>query len=143
MSGGILERPGGVLSDVVTSNRALETPRCNIGPAETARRRRIASALSVATVVLIALLVALHAPAWARLAIWPMATAVTVTWLQVVRRFCVRFGAMGVENFGPLGAEAPVDRAVRAADARRALMMILEGILVGLVVTLAILAIPA
>jgi hypothetical protein len=127
----------------VTAQRSIEAQRCNIGPAEIARRRRIAIALSIGTVALIAVLVAAHAPLATRLLVWPLASGVTVTWLQVVRRFCVRFGATGVENFGPLGAESPVDRAIRAADARRAMAMILEGILVGTLVTIALIALPA
>jgi hypothetical protein len=126
----------------VTARRSVEAQRCNIGPAEIARRRRIAVALSVATIALIALLAVIHAPLWARFLVWPLASGVTVTWLQVVRRFCVRFGAMGVENFGPLGGESPVDRAIRAADARRASAMILEGLLVGTLVTIAFVAVP-
>ena len=87
-------------------------------------------------------LVALQVPAPARLFIWPLATATAVTWLQVVRRFCVAFGALGLENFGRLGGESHVDSRVRAADRRRALQMVLEGALIGLVVAVALAAIP-
>jgi hypothetical protein len=117
--------------------------RCNIGPDEIARRRSLAIALAMVTVVVGVGLVATHAPAVARLVMWPLATAATVTWLQVVRRFCVRFGALGLENFGRLGSEQRVDPRTRAADARRAAEMILEGIVVGVLVTAAFLWLPA
>ena len=117
-------------------------PRCNIGPDEIARRRRSAIAASVATVVIAMFLLAVGAPGWARFLIWPIATAAAVTWLQVVRRFCVAFGALGLQNFGRLGEESAVDGAQRSQDRRQALQMVLEGALIGLVVTLAVVAIP-
>ena len=118
-------------------------PRCNIGPDEIARRRRSAVVASVATVAVAVALVALHVPGPARLLIWPLAAAAAVTWLQVAHRFCVAFGALGLQNFGRLGEETHVDPRIRAADRRRAFQLVLEGALIGLVVTLAVIAIPA
>jgi hypothetical protein len=118
------------------------TPRCNIGPDELARRRRSAITASVVTAAAVVALVALAVPPAARLLIWPLATATAVTLLQVIHRFCVAFGALGLENFGRLGEQHGVDPAIRAADRRRAFQLILEGGLVGLVVTLAVVAIP-
>jgi hypothetical protein len=126
----------------VTTNRTLDVVRCNIGTAELQRRRWIAVALSVATVVLAIGLVASHVPALARVIVWPFAAGAAVTWLQVTRRFCVQYGARGLENFGPLGAERPVDPRQRAADARRAALMIGEGILAGALATLVLIALP-
>ena len=117
-------------------------PRCNIGPEEITRRRRSAVALTVVTALAAAALVAIHTPPLARLLIWPLATASAVTWLQVIHRFCVAFGALGLENFGRLGEEVHVDERQRATDHRRALQLILEGSLVGLVVALLVVAIP-
>jgi hypothetical protein len=127
---------------LVTLDRSIG-PRCNIGPAEIARRRRIAIALTIGTGIFAALLVTAHVATVGRLAIWPFAAGAAVTWLQVVHRFCVRFGSLGIENFGALGREVPVDPSIRAADRRRALAMIAEGSLIGLVVTLVLLALPA
>ncbi|MEA2674835.1 MAG: hypothetical protein QOI92_2027 [Chloroflexota bacterium] len=87
-------------------------------------------------------MVAFHVPAPARLLLWPLAAGAAVTWLQVVHRFCVAFGALGLQNFGSLGGETHVDPAIRAADRRRAFQLILEGALIGLVVALAVAAIP-
>jgi hypothetical protein len=116
--------------------------QCNIGPAEIARRRRGAIALTIATLVVAAALFALAAPHVARAVLWPVAAAAGVTWLQVIHRFCVRFGALGVENFGPLGAERPVAREQLGADRRRALRLVGEGMLAGLLVTVAFMALP-
>ena len=128
---------------VVTANRTLPFERCNIGPAEIARRRRMAIALSVVTTVVIGAVLLAHAPTWARLAIFPFAAAVGVTWLQVFRRFCVHFGMFGLENFGALGEHHAVQRELRRADARKALEMVLEGVLFGLAVTVAVLQFPS
>jgi hypothetical protein len=125
----------------VTLDRAAP-PRCNIGPDEVARRRRSAIPATVATALVAVAMVAFHVPAPARLLLWPLAAAAAVTWLQVVHRFCVAFGALGLQNFGRLGGETHVDPAIRAADRRRAFQLILEGALIGLVVALAVAAIP-
>ena len=127
----------------MTAPRTIPGQRCNIGPDEIARRRRFAIVASVATVALALGLLEAGVPPIARAIVWPVAAAAAVAWLQVVRRFCVRFGAMGVENFGPLGTETDVDRRVRAADARRALEMVLEGVLIGLLATVALVQLPA
>ena len=118
-------------------------PRCNIGPDELNRRRRSAIAATAATIAIVAILVATAAPPWVRFLLWPLATAAAITWLQVIHRFCVAFGALGLENFGRLGDQHGVDPGIRAADRRRALQLIFEGALIGLVVTLAVVVIPA
>jgi hypothetical protein len=117
-------------------------PRCNIGPDEVARRRRAAIALTITTAVVAALLIALDTPTLIRLLVWPVATAAAVTWLQVVHKFCVAFGALGIENLGAIGQEAPVDATQRAADRRRMVQLVLEGSLIGAIVTLALVVLP-
>jgi len=97
---------------------------------------------TVLTALAAAALVAIHTPPPARMLIWPLATAAAVTWLQVVHRFCVAFGALGVENFGRLGEKVHIDGRQRTEDRRRALQLILEGSLIGLVVALLVVAIP-
>ena len=112
--------------------------RCNIGPAEVARRRRSAIFASILFVLIATVVVVVGVPPLARLLLWPIAAAVGVTWLQVVHRFCVAFGALGLENFGRLGDQVGVDPAERAADRRRAFQVIVEGALIGLALTLVV-----
>ena len=127
----------------VTANRTLPYERCNIGPAEIARRRRMAILLTALTILLVAAVVAAGVPIIGRLAVFPFAAAVGVTWLQVIRKFCVHFGAFGLENFGALGEEHSVAPEVRRADLRQSLEMIGEGLLFGLVVTFVVLQLPS
>lgn len=116
--------------------------RCNIGPAEIRRRRAIAAALTVATVVVAVGLVGLGVSGPARLALWPFAAASGVSWLQVTRRFCVRYGLGGLENLGRMGEQRRVAAQLAAADQRQALKLIAEGTLAGLLATLAFLVLP-
>jgi hypothetical protein len=125
----------------VTLDRSIQ-PRCNIGPDEIARRRRSALVLSAVAVVVAVALVAFHVPAVGRLALFPFAAGAGVAWMQVVHRFCVAFGAFGLENFGRLGEEHKVDRAQAAVDRRRAAQLMLEGALIGALVTLAVVVAP-
>ena len=116
----------------------VAAPRCNIGPEEVARRRRTAIFTSILFAVFVLVIVGLDAPLFARFLLWPVATAVGVTWLQVTSRFCVAFGALGFENFGRLGRQVRVEGEQRRADRRRALQLILEGAVIGLALTLAV-----
>ena len=125
----------------MTLDRAAP-PRCNIGPDEIARRRRSATVATIATAVAAVLLVALRVPPIGRLLIWPLAAAAAVTWLQVVHRFCVAFGTLGLENFGRLGQESRVDAAQLATDRRRAFQLIAQGAAVGLLVALVLVLLP-
>ena len=116
---------------------------CNIGPAEIARRRRSAILVTGAAAIAAALLVLGGGPPIARLAIFPLAAAAAVTWLQVIRRFCVAFGAAGVRNLGSLGSTERVDDpAERAANRAVALRMIVEGVAYGAIVTAILVLIP-
>jgi len=99
--------------------------------------------MTVFAAIVAVVLVAADVPPVARLAIWPFAAAAAVNWLQVVHRFCVAFGALGIENFGGLGSHVAVDPATRAADRRRVLQLVAEGSLIGLVAALALAALPA
>lgn len=102
----------------------------------------MAVALTLGVVLTAGILIAAGAPAPVRLFVWPLAWAAAVTWLQVIRRFCVAFGALGLENFGGLGRQVPVDPSHRAEDRRRAFQLIGLGGLIGLVAALAVVAIP-
>jgi hypothetical protein len=118
------------------------SPRCNIGPAEVARRRRSAIVISALAAAVAIALVALDVPPPARLAIFPFATGAAITWLQVVHRFCVAFAAFGIENFGSRSEVTKVDPALRSADRARLAQLVLEGSAIGAAVTLLLLALP-
>lgn len=116
---------------------------CNIGPAEIARRRRSAIAMTAATVLVAVALVVIGAPPVTRLLAFPFAAASGVTWLQVVRRFCVGFGAVGIRNFGALGSTLSVsDARARSADRRMALRLVVEGSAYGLAATVLFALLP-
>ena len=117
-------------------------PRCNIGPAEVARRRRSALAITALAVGVAAVLLALHVPTPARLALFPFAAGAAVAWMQVVHRFCVAFGALGIENFGRVGDVSKVANELRAADRRRVAQLVIEGSAIGAAVTLIFVAWP-
>ncbi len=125
----------------MTAERSLGT-RCNIGPAEVARRRRSAIAFSVLAGVVAIILLALAVPTAARLAFFPFATGAAITWLQVAHRFCIAFGALGIENFGALGEEAKAEAAMRAIDRRRVAQLVLEGSAIGAAATLLFVILP-
>jgi ferric-dicitrate binding protein FerR (iron transport regulator) len=116
---------------------------CNIGPAEIARRRRSAITATAITLLVAAGILLARWPDATRLALLPFASATAVTWLQVIRRFCVAFGAAGILNFGGLGTTVSVEDAeARAADRRTAFRMIFEGLVYGAVVTLLFWIVP-
>lgn len=122
---------------------AYRAGACNIGPAELARRRRSAVALTAIALIVAGVLIASGIPAVGRVLLLPLATAAAVSWMQVIRRFCVGFGVIGIRNFGALGGgESVGDAAARAADRRTALKMIAEGSLYGLLVTVAVVLLP-
>jgi hypothetical protein len=127
----------------MAAQRSLPFERCNIGPAEIARRRRLAALLTIVTAFVIAAVLAARVPTLGRLMVFPFASAVGVTWLQVFRKFCVHFGAFGLENFGDLGEEHRAAPEIRWADLRQSIEMIVEGLVFGLLVTFAVLQVPS
>lgn len=125
----------------MTAERTIRT-RCNIGPAEVARRRRSAIAFSALAAIVAIGLLALDVPTAARLAFFPFAAGAAITWLQVAHRFCVAFGLFGLENFGALGEEEKAERALRAIDRRRVAQLVLEGSAIGAAATLLFVILP-
>ena len=110
---------------------------CNIGPAETARRRRVGQAGAAATVGLAALLTITRAPRLWRLLLAVPATMSAVGFIQAARHFCAAFGWRGVFNFGGRGkAESVEEAAAREEDRRIALRIGLESAAVGAAVAL-------
>jgi hypothetical protein len=116
---------------------------CNIGPAEIARRRRSGHVGLVVTVVLFAILVALHVPPAVRLIVGLPAAGAASGYLQAAFRFCAGFASRGVFNFGPLGeTHAIVDVEARARDRSRANQILLGSLAVGIVVAIIAAVVP-
>ena len=110
---------------------------CNIGPAETARRRRIGEVGAGATVALAAVLLAARAPRAWRLVLAVPAAVSASGYLQAARHFCAGFGWRGVFNFASTGSvEQVANAAARAEDRRRAIRIGLESLGIGLAVAL-------
>ena len=124
------------------ANAAYQAGACNIGPAEIARRRRSGlAALGIAAAIAV-IIVAVDAPAVARLLVFPFLAGGFVTLEQARRRFCVGFAMAGLRNFGPLGAPDKVtDSADLAADRRAALIMVLYCSAIAAAATLAFVAV--
>jgi hypothetical protein len=105
---------------------------CNIGPQEQARRRRAGHVGLAASVILLAVLVAIGAPPITRLLIALPAAGAASGYLQAWLKFCAAFGSRGVFNFGPLGrVEAVADDDARASDRRRARQIFLASLAIG------------
>lgn len=117
---------------------------CNIGPAEI-RARRVAGLASFAAAGILAMaLIAVDAPAAAR---WLVALPMIggfVGILQAQLRFCANYGFRGLRNFGSLGhAESVAEAAARAADRRKALLIVGASAALGILATVPIVLLPA
>jgi hypothetical protein len=116
---------------------------CNIGPAEIARRRRAGHVGLIATVGVLAGLVAVDAPPVARLLIALPAAVTASGYLQARLRFCAGFGSLGVFNFGEIGAtEQVVDAGSRRRDRAKARQIGLGSLAIGLAVGVAAVMLP-
>lgn len=116
---------------------------CNIGPAEIARRRQAGHLGLVATVVPLAVLVAIGAPPAARLIVALPAAAAASGYLQAMLHFCAGFGSRGVFNFGPLGETREVaDDDARARDRSRAIQIGLASLAIGVAVGVGAVLLP-
>jgi hypothetical protein len=99
----------------------------------------------VATVVLLAVLIATDAPAWTRLLLFLPAAGAAAGYLQAIFRFCADYGWRGVFNFGDAGHDRvnPVDDpAARRRDRRKAILISLGSAAIGVAAALGALLIP-
>jgi hypothetical protein len=111
---------------------------CNIGPAEIARRRRAGHVGALVTYIVLAVLIAVHAPPLARLVLALPAAGAASGYLQAWLRFCAGFGSRGIFNFGRLGEmSAVVDPVARARDRAMATRIGLASLAVGVTVAMA------
>jgi hypothetical protein len=116
---------------------------CNIGPAEIARRRRAGHVGALVTCVVLAVLIAVHAPPLTRLILGLPAAAAASGYFQAWLRFCAGFGSRGIFNFGRLGeTSSVVDPLARARDRARATQIGLASLAVGVTVAIAAVVIP-
>lgn len=116
---------------------------CNIGPAEIRRRRHIGYVGVAAAAVLGLFLLAVDAPAAARLLIaLPLAGGIEGL-IQARLKFCAGYGLAGLRNMEGIGqAERVEDAAARAVDRRRALVIHAAAALAGLAVAVPFTLLP-
>ena len=116
---------------------------CNIGPAEIAARRRSGHIGVIATVVLLAVLVAIGAPPIVRLLLAIPAAVAASGYLQARAKFCAGFGSRGVFNVGDVGTTQHVDDTeARSLDRRRSVQLGLTAFAIGLGVAIVAVLIP-
>jgi hypothetical protein len=116
------------------SENRYESGLCNIGPEEIAYRQHWGHLGVLVTVLMLAFLLWIHAPLAARLLIVFPAWGTAVAYLQAWLHFCAAFGALGIFNFERLGAKQRVaDPEARARDRRRAVEIVLTGLLAGII----------
>jgi len=116
---------------------------CNIGPEEIARRRRSGHISLIASAILLAVLLAIGAPAWSRLILAVTAAGAASGYLQAWLHFCAGFGSMGVYNFGPLGTvERVPDSSARTRDRVRSIQIGLASLAIGLAVGIGAVLLP-
>jgi hypothetical protein len=117
---------------------------CNIGPTEIARRRRTGHTGVIATVVLLAALIAVQAPAITRLLLFLPAAGAAAGYLQAWLRFCAGFGWLGVLNFDEVGTTERVGSSEdRARDRAMAFRIGLASASIGVAVAIAGFVLPA
>jgi hypothetical protein len=85
-----------------------------------------------AAIVVAAGLFIIGAPPLARIVVALPLSVGAVGLLQARFRFCVGFALAGLRNFGPLGAaERVTDRVAHRADLRRAVLVMLAALAIG------------
>jgi hypothetical protein len=116
---------------------------CNIGPDEIRKRRVAGVTAAVATVAFGAGLIAIGAPAPARLLVALPAAGSAVGFLQARSKFCLGFAIAGVRNFGPVGSMVRVDdREAHRADLIAAVRLGVESVAIGAAVGIAFALVP-
>jgi hypothetical protein len=116
---------------------------CNIGPEEIALRRRSGLLGIGIAIVLAVILVAVGAPSWLRIVVFPVLAGAIVSLEQARRHFCAGFAMAGIRNFGGRDErEAVTDPAAHAADRRAALILFGYASAIAAVITLAFVLLP-
>ena len=117
---------------------------CNIGSYEIRRRRAIGIAGFATALLVLAGLVAVDAPAAARLLVFPLLAAGFNGWLQARRRFCVGFAVAGLVNLDRVasGRRAVIDPAALRADRTAALRLVRDSMLLALPIAVIAVLLP-
>lgn len=116
---------------------------CNIGPDEIAKRRRSGHVGAIATLVTLAVLLALGVPPQVRFLVAIPAAAAAAGYVQAFFKFCIAFGSLGVFNFGRRGTmEHVADPAARARDRMRVFQLSLIVTVIAVAVGLLAVLIP-
>jgi hypothetical protein len=117
---------------------------CNIGPSERRRRRLVGVTATVATLLILVVLILSDAPTLWRLVLIFPATIAASGFLQDALRFCAAFGLRGIYNV--INSAGVVDsielEEFRLKDKRKAQLIVTLSGLIGLSVALLSLLIP-
>ncbi len=117
---------------------------CNINTVEIARRRKAAYILLAVTVALAIPLLVFDVPQWLRIVLFFPVFLTVVCSLQVKYKFCVGYGAAGMQNAteGDKVAQDIVDAAAKKLDKDRTRKIKLQAAAIAAVITLVMALIP-
>lgn len=116
---------------------------CNLGKAEIRRRQIVAVIGLVLTLGSFLGLVAADTANSARWSLFAPLMVFSIGFIQSRKKFCLAYGLMGTFNLGKLGdisrVQSPEDR---RADRKTATIILLQGVLLALVLTVILVSIP-
>ena len=116
---------------------------CNLGKAEIRRRQIVAVIGLVLTLASFLGLVAADTANSARWSLFAPLMVFSVGFIQSRKKFCLAYGLMGTFNLGKLGdisrVQSPEDR---RADRKTATIILLQGVLLALALTVILVSIP-
>lgn len=116
---------------------------CNLGKAEIRRRQIVAVIGLVLTLGSFLGLVAADTANSARWSLFAPLMVFSIGFIQSRKKFCLAYGLMGTFNLGKLGdisrVQSPEDR---RADRKTATIILLQGVLLALALTVILVSIP-
>lgn len=115
---------------------------CNINPAEIEQRRNAGHLGLAIFIIVLAVMIALSLDRWLRLLLILPAILAASGYLQAKNKFCVGYGAAGLQHADLDDAAVKVASEAVAKDKRRARQMNLQALLIGIAAGLVTLLIP-